>query len=116
PFQRYPMAVWLILLSAFLHAFWNARLKRQPEMDTSGSVIFLVTGITAVVAALLAWFAGRVPPFPGGVGIGWTLAAGACEAAYFTLLVIAFRIAPMGTVYSVSRGFAIIAAWPLSVL
>jgi hypothetical protein len=41
------VAVWLILASAFLHAFWNARLKRQAEMGVAGSPIFLVAGLNA---------------------------------------------------------------------
>lgn len=110
------MAVWLILASAFLHAFWNARLKRQPEMDVAGSVIFLVTGLTGVAAALAQWTFGAATPFPTFESVGWSLAAGVCEAGYFTLLVVAFRLAPLGTVYAVSRGFAIVATWPLSVL
>lgn len=110
------MAVWLILASAFLHAFWNARLKRQPEMDVAGSVIFLVCGLSGVLAALAVWMFSGSAPFPDWRGAGWSLAAGACEAGYFTLLVIAFRLAPLGTVYAVSRGFAIVATWPLSAL
>lgn len=110
------MAVWLILASAFLHAFWNARLKRQPEMDVAGSVIFLVCGLSGVAAALAVWIVGGSTPFPDWRGAAWSLAAGVCEAGYFTLLVIAFRLAPLGAVYTVSRGFAIVATWPLSVL
>lgn len=110
------MAVWLILASAFLHAFWNARLKRHPEMDVAGSVIFLVCGLSGVAAALTVWIFGDAVPFPDGRGALWSLAAGVCEAGYFTLLVIAFRLAPLGTVYTVSRGFAIVATWPLSLL
>lgn len=109
------MAAWLILASAFLHALWNARLKRQPEMDVAGSVIFLVTGLSGLVAALVTWLAGSTP-FASAGAVGWSLAAGVCEAGYFTLLVIAFRLAPLGTVYALSRGVAILATWPLSVL
>ncbi|HEX7030926.1 MAG TPA: DMT family transporter [Gammaproteobacteria bacterium] len=84
-------------------------------MDVAGSVIFLVTGISSVLAAAIMVGAGA-DPFASWQAVAWSFAAGVCEAGYFTLLVIAFRLAPLGTVYTLSRGFAILAAWPLSVL
>ena len=106
----------MILASAFLHALWNARLKRQPQMDVAGSVIFLVNGLVALLAALLAYAWTGETPLPSWASFAWSIAAGVCEAGYFTLLVLAFKAAPLGTVYAVSRGFAILAAWPVSVL
>lgn len=110
------MAAWLILASAFLHALWNARLKRHPEMDVAGSVIFLVTGLVALLAAAVTFAVGERALFGSAEAVACALAAGVCEAGYFTLLVIAFRLAPLGTVYTVSRGFAILATWPASML
>lgn len=47
------MAVWIILASAFLHAFWNARLKRQPDMDVAGFVTLTTLGIICATSFLL---------------------------------------------------------------
>lgn len=104
-------AILLILASAFLHALWNAMLKKEADTQVAGiGVLAIATGL-AVIAALFA----QRPVFPRSPGIAWACAAGICEAGYFITLCIALLRAPLGLVYSISRGGAIIAVWPISI-
>jgi drug/metabolite transporter (DMT)-like permease len=105
-------AALLVLASAFLHAFWNAMLKREgdPQIKTV-ALLFFVT--------LFSWLAVliRVPPwFPTSGAMTYALASGVCEAGYFITLALALAGAPLGKVYPISRGGALLWAWPVSVL
>jgi len=102
----------LVLASAFLHAFWNAMLKREgdPQIKTVALLCFVT---------LFSWLAVliRVPPwYPTSGALVYALASGACEAGYFITLALALAGAPLGKVYPISRGGALLWAWPLSVL
>ena len=104
----------LVLVSAFLHAAWNAMLRTEPDKDRS------LVGAVAVAAALAAivggvrWALGEVP-FGSGAALGWALAAGVLEWAYFVTLARALERGALGTVYTVSRGGAILVIFPLSI-
>jgi drug/metabolite transporter (DMT)-like permease len=104
----------LVLVSAFLHAAWNAMLRTEPDKDRG------LVGAVAVAAALAAvvggvrWALGEVP-FAGGAAVGWALVAGVLEWAYFVTLAGALERGPLGTVYTVSRGGAILVIFPLSI-
>jgi drug/metabolite transporter (DMT)-like permease len=101
-----------VVASALLHALWNAALKRQPDPEGAAMAILGV----AMAVAWAAWpLAGR-PGFPAPAGLWWTLAAGLCEAGYFVTLALALRGAPLGIVYTISRGGALVAIWPASAL
>jgi drug/metabolite transporter (DMT)-like permease len=107
-----PLFVALVVGSAFLHALWNAMLKRQP--DPEGTAVAILA-----VAAVVAWAAvpfGEGAALQGAAGVGWSLAAGLCEAGYFVTLALALRAAPLGIVYTVSRGGALATVWPVSAL
>jgi drug/metabolite transporter (DMT)-like permease len=104
-------ALLLILASAFLHALWNAILKKEEDAQVAVIGVLAIASGAAVVASLFA----KAPAFPRPLGIAWAGAAGICEAGYFVTLCIALLRAPLGQVYSVSRGVAIIAVWPISV-
>jgi drug/metabolite transporter (DMT)-like permease len=56
-----------------------------------------------------------VDPFPRPTGVAWSAAAGLFEAAYFVLLVMALERCALSAAYTVSRGLAIVAVWPVSV-
>jgi drug/metabolite transporter (DMT)-like permease len=101
-----------VVASALLHALWNALLKRQP--DPEGAAMAILG--TAMAAAWMAWPLAGQPGFPSREGLWWTLAAGLCEAGYFVTLALALRDAPLGIVYTVSRGGALAAVWPASAL
>jgi drug/metabolite transporter (DMT)-like permease len=65
-----------------------------------------------VAAAALPFASG--PAFPVSSGLAWALAAGVCEGGYFVTLALAFRKAPLGVVYTIARGGALVAVWPAS--
>lgn len=107
-----PVALTLVLLSAFFHALWNALLKRQedPEAGVVG-VIFV-----AVVLGLLWALVQQGLAFPTPRGLAWGVAAGVWEGIYLFALARALRHAPLGLAYTVSRGGALLVVWPVSVL
>jgi drug/metabolite transporter (DMT)-like permease len=107
-----PLVVGLILASALLHALWNAILKRQPEPEVAAVAILAVATILA--ASVVPFTSG--PTFPHNSGIPWSVAAGLCEAAYFLTLALGLRHAPLGVVYAITRGGALVLVWPVSVL
>ncbi len=105
-------AALLVLTSALLHAFWNALLKREgdPELKTVALLCFVT---------LFSWFAVLlpVPPwYPTTRAFICALASGACEAGYFVTLALALGGAPLGRVYSITRGGALFFAWPVSLI
>jgi len=104
----------LVLVSAFLHATWNAMLRTEPDKDRSLVGAVAVAAALAVVVGGVRWAIGEVP-FAGAAAVGWALAAGVLEWAYFVTLARALERGPLGTVYTVSRGGAIVVILPLSV-
>jgi len=105
----------LVLVSAFLHAGWNALLRVEPDKDRGLVGAILVASLFAGAIACARWVAGAVP-FATTSALGWTLAAGVAEAIYFTTLVRALELGRLGAVYTVSRGGAVLVVWPLSIL
>jgi len=107
-----PDAAAALLASAFLHASWNALLKRErsPELAVLG---VLATGTaSAALAALVHPGAG----FPDRAGLLWSVAAGLFEGAYFVTLAAALARAGYGAVYAVARGGALLLVWPAAAL
>ncbi|HEX8703010.1 MAG TPA: DMT family transporter [Myxococcaceae bacterium] len=107
-----PVALTLVLLSAFFHALWNALLKRHedPEAGVVGVIL-----VAAVLGGL--WTLGlKGEAFPTRAGWVWCLVAGAWEAIYLFSLARSLRHAPLGLAYTVARGGALLLVWPLSVL
>jgi len=107
-----PVALTLVLLSAFLHALWNALLKRHEDPEAG------VVGIIAVDVVLGAlWALGlHGEAFPTRSGWLWGLGAGVCEGLYLFSLARSLRDAPLGLAYTVARGGALLVVWPVSVL
>jgi drug/metabolite transporter (DMT)-like permease len=105
-------ALVLVLLSAFLHASWNAMLKRHPNPEAG-----VVGVITVATVGGGLWALGmRGEAFPTTRGLMWALCAGACESVYLVALARALHRAPLGLAYTVSRGGAMLLVWPVSVL
>jgi drug/metabolite transporter (DMT)-like permease len=100
----------LVVGSAFLHAAWNALLKRHPDPEAAAPGMFAVCAIAGAAAAAF-WPGARA----GGISILWSGVAGAFEAGYIMSLARALARAPLGPVYTVSRGGALLLVWPLSV-
>ncbi len=101
----------LILLSALLHAGWNALVKRFPDARTATVGVLAVATLAAAVAALF----GDAVPFATPRALGLALAAGVFEGAYFATLGAALARSPLGVAYTIARGGAILLVWPLSV-
>lgn len=104
----------LVLLSAFLHALWNALLRLEREKDRALVAAIAVATLFAAVVAGVRWGLGAVP-FASWSGVGFTLGAGVLEAIYFVTLARAMELGKLGVVYTVSRGGAVLVVWPASV-
>ncbi len=104
-----PTVAGLVLGSALVHASWNAILKRQ--RDPEGAVVaMLVVSALATGLVAVAW------PWPSRAALGWSVEAGAFEAGYFATLARALSLAPLGPVYTLTRGAALLLVWPTSIL
>jgi drug/metabolite transporter (DMT)-like permease len=101
-----------VLASAFLHALWNALLKRHEDPEIAGAGMFLVCAGCGAIAAVAT--AGRA--FPSLAPAVYSAVAGGFEAIYMLALSRALARAPLGPVYTVSRGGALALVWPLSML
>ncbi len=110
------MVALLVVFSALLHALWNALLKNERDKDVAGAAVVGVAAVVAVAVALIVWAVSPAEPFPVASGVWWSAGAGLFEAAYFVLLVLSLERAPLAVAYTVSRGLAILAVWPLSIL
>jgi uncharacterized membrane protein len=107
--------VGLVVASAFLHALWNALLRIEPDKHRALVAATTVATMLAAAVAGARWLAGGVP-FTTSAAVGWSLVAGAVEWSYFASLAQALARGPLGPVYTISRGGAIIVVWPLSIL
>ncbi len=104
----------LTLASAFLHALWNAGLRR--ERDKDGAVVVAIAVATLVAAGVAAIRLATVGAgFATGRALAATLLAGALEGAYFAALARALDTGALGPVYTISRGGTLLLVWPVSV-
>lgn len=74
-----------------------------------------IGSLLAGVIAAVRWATGE-PPFSTAAAAGYTIAAGLAEAVYFSTLARALTAGPLGAVYTVSRGGAVLVVWPLSIV
>jgi drug/metabolite transporter (DMT)-like permease len=108
------LIVALVLVSAFLHAAWNALLRLERDKDRALVAAVAVATVLAAAIAGMRWALGE-PPFPTVAPAAWALAAGVLEWAYFASLARALELGSLGPVYTISRGGAIVLVWPISV-
>jgi drug/metabolite transporter (DMT)-like permease len=101
-----------VIASAFLHALWNALLRREAEPEIAGAGFWLVCAAGAILSAVPSLLV-AMPTLP---QAAWSAAAGGFEAVYVVSLSRALARAPLGPVYTISRGGALVVVWPLSVL
>jgi drug/metabolite transporter (DMT)-like permease len=104
----------LVLLSALLHATWNALLRLERDKDRALVAAIAIATLFAAAVAGVRWQLGEVP-FGSLRGLGFTVVAGVFEAMYFATLARAMERGKLGVVYTISRGGAVLAVWPLSV-
>ncbi len=109
------MVTALVLVSAFLHATWNALLRLEPDKDRGVVAAIGVASAFALVVAGIRWGLGAVP-FATTESFVWTVIAGVAEAIYFTTLARALERGRLGPVYTISRGGAVLVVWPASIL
>ena len=88
-----------VLFAAFLHAGWNALIKRG--QDALVATIGVVIGAAAISLCLLPFFA---PPAPA----SWPFLATstAAQFAYYALITRVYRRADLGLAYPIMRGTA----------
>lgn len=109
------MVVALVLVSAFLHALWNALLRRERDKDRALVVAVAVAAALSAAVTGASALASDAPVLPTAGALAWSLISGVAELGYFYSLSRALDRGPLGSVYTVSRGGAILVAWPLSV-
>jgi drug/metabolite transporter (DMT)-like permease len=109
-----PVIIALVLLSAFLHALWNALLRLEADKDRILMAAVMVATLFAAVVAGVRWELGEAP-FASLAGVGFTVLAGVMEASYFATLARAMGLGRLGTVYTISRGGSVLVVWPLSI-
>jgi uncharacterized membrane protein len=103
--------VLLVIGSALAHATWNAILKRSKDPENA---IFAMMAVASAVGLIVAFALRMTMPTP--KVLAWILASGLLEAAYFVALARALSRAPLGSVYTVVRGGALLLVWPVSVV
>lgn len=103
--------VLLVVASALAHASWNAILKRCRDPENAIASMMSVAAVCGVIFAAILRM-----PMPSATSLGWCLTAGVLEVGYFVTLARALSRAPLGSVYTVVRGGALLMVWPLSVL
>lgn len=104
------LPILIIILSAFLHAAWNALLKKSPHQQSTILIIFLVSGI---ISTLLVPILGISLP-DNRAALWLAVGAGVCEAAYATTLVLSLQTSSLGLAYTIIRSGAMICVWLLS--
>lgn len=100
----------LVVLSALVHASWNAVLRRDPAPRDAVGPISVVAALVAFAWAALR---GRLGEH---TALGWGVVAGAFEAGYFFALGRALASGRLGPVYTIARGGAVVLVWPISAL
>lgn len=108
------MIVALVVVSAFLHALWNALLRLEQRKDQALVVATLVATAVAAAIAAVRWALGEAL-FATPASLGYAAAAGVMEALYFATLAKAMELGRLGLVYTISRGGAVLVVWPLSI-
>lgn len=92
-------SILLVLMSAVLHACWNALIK------TSGDRLVLLTGVITV-SSLLGIAALPFVGWPGWQAVPWLAASLATHLVYYWCLLSAYRTGDYSEVYPVARGAA----------
>lgn len=103
-----------VLLSALLHALWNSLLRLEKDKDRTLVAAVAVAALLAILVGGIRWVLGTAP-FETTESAMWTIAAGVLEWSYFSSLAKALDRGPLGAVYTISRGGAILIVWPLSI-
>lgn len=93
------LTVGLVLLSAVLHASWNALTKASGDPLVNLAVVIGTGGVLAAPSLLFV-------PVPGAETGRWLLASAALHFAYQLALVRTYRLGDLSQVYPIARGLA----------
>lgn len=102
-----PLLVLLALLSAVLHAGWNAAVKVAPR-PTEAMAAQMIVGALLVVPVLAVIGLPRMPAWP------WIAASTTTNLVTVLTMMRAYRLAEFGVVYPVMRAIAVMLVVPLS--
>ena len=94
-----PIVTALVLVSALLHAGWNASIKSSRD-------VLLDTALVAAAAGILALPMIACLPLPARASWPYLGASSAIHIAYFSTLVAAYRLGDLGHAYPLMRGTA----------
>lgn len=104
----------LVIGSAFLHAAWNALVKRTRDPAAAVHAVVATAGALTGVVAIVEWAGGGGGATPRALVLA--AIAGVLEAGYFRALGRALALGPLGPVYTISRGSAALLVWPVSIV
>src|SRR5688572_21133229 len=90
-------------------------LRVEPDKDRGVVGAITVASLFAGIIAVARWASGE-PPFETDEAVFYTVLAGVFEAIYFMTLARALEAGPLGAVYTISRGGAVLVVWPLSIV
>lgn len=103
----------LLLLSALLHAAWNALAKASKDKE---SFLFLTILLSGILTASTTVISGQKFIFPGPQIFGIAVLSGLFEGLYFLTLSKALRASGLGKSYAIMRGGAMVLVWAYSSL
>lgn len=103
----------LLLLSALLHAAWNALAKASKDKESFLFLTILLSGFLTAAAMLAS---GQPFLFPGPQIFGIAVLSGLFEGLYFLTLSKALRFSGLGKSYAIMRGGAMVLVWAYSSL
>jgi len=104
------MDLWQVaaaVLSAALHAGWNAAVKASPRPDHAMAAQLVTTA--AIVVPGLLWTG-----LPASASWPWIAASTALNVAYFTAILRAYDLFGFGTAYPVIRALSVLLVIPLA--
>jgi drug/metabolite transporter (DMT)-like permease len=95
----------LVLASAAIHATWNLWTKQLGPSVRTGTLMWVLVVISAVVYAPFALVvAARTGWRPDATAIGLVVGSGLIHVVYFGLLLRGYRVGDLSLVYPVARG------------
>lgn len=94
-----PEALALALAAAFLHAGWNVLLRGSDDVAARTVVVLCLSVVLFAPVAAFTWSV-RAAALP------YVAASAVLEAAYFVLLIAAYRRRELSVVYPIARGSA----------
>jgi drug/metabolite transporter (DMT)-like permease len=100
-----PLILALVLFSAVIHASWNLWTKQIGGSARSGTLMWILTAISAAFYAPIALLApGREGWHPRWSDLGLIAGSGIIHVGYFLLLLRGYRRGDLSLVYPVARG------------